>query len=393
MRGAAPLRLGGTWELAGNEIRGRRRPAVVQLVVATLDDLLDRDELEAAVTGGYVRLARHPSLPLTIANYTAKAQFDRMWTPVTRRCRGLVYAGDGTVVARPFEKFFNYGDVVLRGAVATMPPLVTTKVDGSLGVLMAWDGERLVSTRGSFVSAQAVAATRLLRERYGAVEWPAGCTPLVEIVYPANRVVVDYGDLDDLVLLAAIDQATGADIPLWEVDWWPGPVVEQHYGLGVVEDVWRVATSEAFADGEGVVATWLRPGEPSFRLKIKHPDYVRLHRLVTGASTSAIWEILAAGDDPLVWLEGVPDELYAWCATVIAELRARFAEVEAAAREVVAAVPEGVARRDAAAVITRSEHPGIAFRMLDGKPYVEQVWRAIRPEWRLAPTGQHPDAD
>jgi putative RNA ligase len=34
-------------------------------------------------------------------------------------------------------------------------------------------------------------------------------TVLVEIVYPANRIVLDYGGLDDLILLGAVDIATG----------------------------------------------------------------------------------------------------------------------------------------------------------------------------------------
>lgn len=360
--------------------------------MVTVEEVLEPGALDAAVAAGYVRVARHPRLPLTIANYTAQAQWERAWTPATRRCRGLVFADDGTVVARPFEKFFNYGDVVLPSAVATMPPLVTTKVDGSLGVIMEWEGERLVATRGSFVSQQAVAASRLLSSRYPEVVVPPGCTPLVEIVYPGNRVVVNYGAQDDLVLLAVIDHATGADVPLWEVDWWPGPVVEQHYGLASVDDVHRLAVSEACADGEGLVATWLRPGAPSFRLKIKHPDYVRLHRLITGTSTTSVWETLAAGDDPMPWLEGVPDELYAWVASVIGELRAAYAEVESAARAVVASVPASATRRDAAAIITRSEHAGIAFRMLDGKPHGDLVWRAVRPERRLAPTGGHSES-
>ena len=132
-----------------------------------LDQVVDPEELDVAVRDGLVRLARHPRLPLTIANYTAKAQWERRWTPVTRRCRGLVFADDGSLVARPFEKFFNYGDVVLPRVAATMPPLVTTKVDGSLGILVRWDGEWSVATRGSFTSEQSEVATRWLGSHVG----------------------------------------------------------------------------------------------------------------------------------------------------------------------------------------------------------------------------------
>src|SRR5215831_17215845 len=38
---------------------------------------------------------------------------------------------------------------------------------------------------------------------------PPGLTVHVESIYPANRIVVDYRDLDDLVPLAAVDLGTG----------------------------------------------------------------------------------------------------------------------------------------------------------------------------------------
>lgn len=36
-------------------------------------------------------------------NYTAKAQYDKLWNEVTLQCRGLILDGDGNVVARPFS--------------------------------------------------------------------------------------------------------------------------------------------------------------------------------------------------------------------------------------------------------------------------------------------------
>jgi len=49
----------------------------------------------------------HPTLPLTIWNYTEKVQYEGLWDEVTLQCRGLVTDDNGNIVARPFKKFFN----------------------------------------------------------------------------------------------------------------------------------------------------------------------------------------------------------------------------------------------------------------------------------------------
>ncbi|RYE17382.1 MAG: hypothetical protein EOP45_15895, partial [Sphingobacteriaceae bacterium] len=37
-----------------------------------------------------VRKSRHPTLDLTIFNYTEQTQFKKLWTEETKMCRGLV---------------------------------------------------------------------------------------------------------------------------------------------------------------------------------------------------------------------------------------------------------------------------------------------------------------
>lgn len=50
----------------------------------------------------------HPTLPLTIWNYTEKVQYENLWDEITLMCRGLVTDDKGSIVARPFKKFFNW---------------------------------------------------------------------------------------------------------------------------------------------------------------------------------------------------------------------------------------------------------------------------------------------
>ncbi|MET9842806.1 hypothetical protein ABZZ01_34320, partial [Streptomyces virginiae] len=75
-------------------------------------------------------------------------------------------------------------------------------------------GRWRVASKGSFISAQAVWAQRRLDGADTAALHP-GTTYLAEILYPQNRIVVDYGDRRDLVLLAAFG-LDGTEVPLAE---------------------------------------------------------------------------------------------------------------------------------------------------------------------------------
>ncbi|MEU4428445.1 RNA ligase [Actinoplanes sp. NPDC024001] len=341
-----------------------------------LHDVLDPAELAAAVETGHVRLQRHPTREFVIYNYTEACQYSAAWTPVTLACRGLVVDAGGRIVARPFAKFFNHTE----GAAPALDPgaavTVTDKADGSLGVIYH-DGSGLaVATRGSFASDQALHATELLRTRYPGFVPPAGLTVLVEIIYPGNRIVVDYAGLDDLVLLGAVEIATGRSFGPSAVPEWPGPAVET-FGYATLAE----ALAAPPRDGrEGLVVHFT---ETDQRVKIKYAEYVRLHRLVTGLSPRTVWEILANGGDLDALTAPLPDEFHVWVRGVAAELtatvEARAAAVEAAFAEIVAALPAGWGRKEFAAAAVRSEFRGELFLRLDGKDYRPGLWQRARP--------------
>lgn len=113
------------------------------------------DALEEMVSSGYVRMKKHPERPLYIYNYTAKAQFEYMWNEVTMLCRGLILDENYKIVARPFTKFFNYGEVA-NEVIPSLPFEVYDKMDGSLGILYWWNDRPYIATRGSFMSEQAI---------------------------------------------------------------------------------------------------------------------------------------------------------------------------------------------------------------------------------------------
>lgn len=192
-------------------------------------------ELGALVSQRYVDAKPCPGQPeLVLYNYTPRQQAYGSWTSVAKACRGLVLrhgvaslsgaalagAGDAeasrataTVAARPLAKFFNVGEHAASLAAGETFH-VLDKVDGSLGVVFHVNGAWRVNTRGSWVSPQAGVASEMLASlRVGALD-PA-FTYCVEILYPENRVVVNYGGRRELTLLAATEAATGRELS-WE---------------------------------------------------------------------------------------------------------------------------------------------------------------------------------
>src|SRR4051812_9325678 len=126
------------------------------------DVLFSDDDFNKAVTDGYIRVQHHPTLPLHIANYTEKAQYEHVWNDVTLNCRGLIYDDNNRIVARPYPKFFNYGDTDNTGPLDLDASIIAVdKLDGSLGILYPTPDGPAVATRGSFTSDQAVHATEL----------------------------------------------------------------------------------------------------------------------------------------------------------------------------------------------------------------------------------------
>lgn len=341
-----------------------------------LSDVLDPAELAAAVRAGHVRTQRHPDRDLVVYNYTEACQYSGAWTPVTLACRGLVVDAAGRIVARPLPKFFNHSE----GHAPLLEPdakvTVTDKLDGSLGVLYH-DGEGwAVATRGSFASDQAKHATRLLTTRYAGFVPPNGLTVLFEIIYPGNRIVVDYRGLDDLVLLGAVEIATGRTFGPEAVPDWPGPVVES-FGYATLAE----ALAAPARDGrEGLVVHFV---DADTRVKIKYADYVRLHRLVTGLTPRTVWDVLANGGDLDELTAPLPDEFHVWVGGIAAELtaavEARAAAVEAAFAEITAALPAGWGRKEFAARAVRSQFRGELFLRLDGKDYRPGLWQRVRP--------------
>jgi RNA ligase len=391
--------------------------------MTALNDLIPAADLTAAIDDGHISRRQHPTLPLSILTYTRKCQYERAWTPATLRCRGLI-ADDNTgdIVAWPFLKFFNVGEHDHGNDYA--PPLpdgepfeVYDKVDGSLGIVFHHSGRWHAASKGSFTSEQAMWAQAWISTSTTTRLIP-GVTYLAEIIYPENRIVVDYGDRRDLVLLAAFD-AYGREIRLSYAadDWEPvGSVVRTWPALPLPE-LLKLAEANTRPDGtptsgistEGYVIRYAN----GLRAKAKLAEYVRLHKVLTGITERDIWRMAGMqryADQPpkLVakalgcpvgeisalqqgaaspldaLLDAVPDEFDQWVKSVIARLEFQARTLNARVVSEYAAISHlGADRGVFARAVQRIDDQAVRacmFLMLDGRSTDLHLWRAIRPE-------------
>ena len=316
----------------------------------------------------FISVQKHPDSGLFIYNYTAKAQYDRVWNEITLQCRGLILDADFNITARPFKKFFNLEEIP-ASEVPDEPFEVYEKMDGSLGILYWRNNKPYIATRGSFISDQAKHATKILQGKYAHTfdQLDKSVTYLFEIIYPGNRIVVDYGDRDDLVLLAVIDNKTGEDLPLANVGF---PVVKEYSGIHDLGAL--IALNEE--NKEGFVVKF----KSGLRVKVKFTEYLRLHRIITGVSNVVIWEHLSEGRPFEGLLEKVPDEFYHWVKTTIDDLKSQYDTILTDCRN---AFKELETRKETAVYFQTQKYPSVLFAMLDGKPYDKIIWKMIRPTY------------
>lgn len=385
-----------------------------------MHDLMDMRLLDQMMEQGYVKAQRHPKLPFVIYNYTNKTQYENVWNDVTEQCRGLIaHLGTCDIIARPFRKFFNFGQE--RVPYIKGPIHVTDKADGSLGVLYPSPGLTRsgfsIATRGSFTSEQAVHATKLFNDRY-ATRW--GPVPdftfLFEIVYPENRIVLNYGGTDDLFMLTAVDNLSGRSIP-HAASWsrWPGPTV-QTFEYNTFREALEAPPRP---NAEGLVIYDIPTGA---RVKIKQADYVAMHKILTGITARMVWRYLAVnackhlvgtrikqpkhwgsviGVDPKEaehilavgdgWVDkfiaGMPDELFAWLDATIGDLNER---VDKLRRTVEIDMHTCAAQTSQSGPFNRGEffrlaremspeHWGMIGSLYDGYDITPQLWKAVYP--------------
>jgi len=249
---------------------------------------------------------------LILFNYSKECQYKRDWDAITLNSRGIVFEeATGKIVARPFSKFFCLGEP--ECLIVNLPTgqfLSLTKVDGSMGIVYFYQGEWHVNTRGSFSSDQAIWAKKWFDANIDTSWMFPLFTYCFEIVYPDNRIVIDYGGQSFMCLLGVIDNETGTEMPyqdMRKVGQKMGcPVVEAHE-FNSMEELFA-AQKNLSANEEGFVITYLESG---LKFKLKGDAYTKIHRMISNLTPLAFWRSIDWEDTleiPIEYVAGLPEE-------------------------------------------------------------------------------------
>jgi len=378
----------------------------------------DLNILNDYIERGLIIKQVHPTLPLSIYNYSRTCQYDRLWDDVTLNCRGLVLDNGGNVIAKPFPKFFNMEELS-DSEIPKEAFEVFEKMDGSLGIFFYYEteltleerynkwfnnnyetgmerffdpnhlpdfdnpyyeptpttkGDWYMTTRGSFTSEQAIKGMEIAKRNGLDKKCVPGFTYLFEIIYPENRIVVDYGTDERLVLLSIVNPE-GNEIPYEEIQMDGWDIVNRYDGVNDYTKLKELISNDA----EGYVIRF----KGGMRMKIKGDEYVRLHRILTNFSTTDIWELLRTKGNMDEFLERVPDEFDKWVRITVLELKAGFENIKFKSSidfEYYKGESNGD-KKEFALAIKDNEYRSILFSMWDGKSYDDIIWKMIKPKW------------
>ncbi len=343
-----------------------------------------KEELQQEIDLGYVNVQKHKKYDLYIYNYSQKTQFNSHWNFITMACRGLILDGDFNIVARPFQKFFNFEE--LNYNVPNEEWIATEKLDGSLFIVGRYKQFIITATRGSFDSDQAMMGREILQKKYidkGVNPFKLGVTYLFEVIYKENRIVIDYNDLEDIILLATLDNETGLDIIGENPPRIGFPIVSFfQYGKSV-EQLFRLKSINE-KNKEGFVVKFLNSGT---RIKIKFEDYIRLHRIVTGVSSKTIWECLKNESTLDEFITNVPDEFHSWVKEVSNELLTKYHEILTQALIQFELMKKNenvlITKKDKALyILNLPKHlQSVLFAMINDNSYRHIIWGQIKPKY------------
>jgi hypothetical protein len=232
-----------------------------------------------------------------------------------------------------------------------------------------------LATPGSMVSDQAIKGTEMLQE-YDLKHLPQDCTPVFEIIYPENQIVVDYHGKSFLALLAIFEH-NGEE-------WHPRRVDQIAEMCGFRRpkryDISPQSGDIPFEDNEEGYVFRFGNGQ---RVKCKSPRYMQLHRLLDNCSPKGVIDLIR-GREYGTTINMLPKELVLRFDDIRAHVQGMHSgiltEASEGYRELTATVGIGSARKTQAAWIienVRKELTGLVFGLLDGKDIDDNIWRMV----------------
>lgn len=333
-----------------------------------IEDYLDVQALREEIANGFISARQHPTLPLTIFNYTNQAQY-RGHSATTAKCRGLIVDDHDDIVARPFEKFYNFGESQAPTFNDDDIVDVYDKADGSIIIVTKYKGELVVASRGSFESDQAIAAARVIRSNPQRGVTFDHTTTIMELVGPSNRIVLSYPE-DILIYLGEVHNESGSFYfdQNFSEDYRP----VEYFGWMPFKDAIALPHRP---DSEGYVIR----GDAGV-VKVKRPEYVEQHKIIFGLTYKGLIEMFE-NDTFAEFMDRVPDELFKQVDDMRNELVWKHGNhCDAAMEEYVDIC--NIEDQKEFALANTGQYRGECFALRADRPIGKTIWRRVKEEYK-----------
>lgn len=239
-------------------------------------------ELESYVRRGWLRVAKHPILPLRIYNYTKKTQYEGYWNTITTKCRGLVLDDENNIIVNCPPKFFNEGEPL---AAKISRGIILQKEDGFyISITKSSKYGFIITSRGEFDNKYTRAAMRFITPniiRHGLLEDISYFCELCQN-FPGDESTIVARHKEPRLVCWAIRDQSGVEYDPVKLS--PFPIVRRL----TAKEMNRYLKEKV----EGVVIFSPKTGE---RLKIKTKYWLEQHKIISNFSKKYIWEILKSG--------------------------------------------------------------------------------------------------
>jgi RNA ligase len=358
-----------------------------------LHEYLDMTKLEEQIAEGYVNRRFHNKFSnLAIYCYSKGATLDYEWNEITCKCRGLIVdTSTMDIIARPFEKFFNVGEAmgITREQFPNAFPKITDKLDGNLITLYPWQGRWYAASKGSFHSDHADWANCWLAKNHPDQHWPAGYTPVFEMIAEeVNHHVVHYGlEASGLYLIALINNETGEELNAVSRCLWADVNGIPYIPLETISIEQALAENEKNA--EGYIFAWDRPGTTPLRVKVKFADFLALQRLVHHTGPKEILDYLRRPelrcylDEALDPVRSHP-EFIKYTEKWIERFKSAYYDIEVEAATDLLGLRAALGdapRKEYAVRATECKYPGVIFALMDDDNATlrRRIWKLVEP--------------
>lgn len=307
-----------------------------------------------------------------------------MGEPIVQECRGIVldFDDDFKAVARPFDKFFNYGEGHAK-PIDWSTAKVQEKVDGSLIIMYWYDGVWQIATSGTPDAGGEVNGCgftfaelfwRVWEQDMG---WrlPNNCqsmrnpeshyhagmnkniTWMWELTTPYNRVVVQHKE-NRITLIGMRDRETGEEQAIEKYHSPRGfPQVVKSYPLQTIENIEATFRTMDPLCQEGYVVV-----DAAFnRVKVKNPAYVALHHIKDGFGPRRVLEIVRTNETS-EFLTAFPE----W-EPMFNDLKVRYDALVKELEEAYAALKDIPVQKDFALQAVKTRYGSCLFALRAGK--------------------------